>query len=123
MSTLDTIATHGNRGSLSSVSGYVKSPNDINCVDGFHLSVLAGDGCYCSPRPSDFPSLGEVPSTYAGPFRAVEVGIWGLTEHPTPEWETYADGDPDGNPDGITVYAYVPVALVAALIEAHGGEK
>lgn len=116
--------------------------NWITCADGFTLSVVAGRGAYCTPRPTlwaDLPVTGEASHGYPGPYTHVEVGFpsdvpepW--TCHHTGDcydsygpdmpnegtgWECYAEARSD--PTG-TVYARVPVAMVAALIAAHGGE-
>lgn len=129
-----------------------ESDNWITCADGFRLSVIAGSGAYCSPRPAFssmyLPNIHEVPSTYPGPYTHVEVGFpserpepwschhertvygddeWAPSyckERPvTPDegtgWACYAEAESD--PTG-TVYGYVPVAMVAALIASHGGE-
>lgn len=92
--------------------------NSIVCVDGFKLSVIAGAGAYCSPRPSLHD--GDVPVDFAGPFSQVEVGYPSERPEPWSEWERYCESP--GSPTD-TVYGYVPVKLVRALIESHGGEK
>ena len=76
---------------------------EIVCADGFTMSVQASRTHYCSPR-SD-----------VGPWQSVEIGfpsrieplLWQYAESPG-EWTN-------------TVYGYVPVELVAAVIEVHGG--
>jgi hypothetical protein len=69
-------------------------PNWFECADGTRLSVVAGGGTYCTPRPE----FGADPE-YSGPFTAVEV--W---------W-------PDaGEPEG-----FVDVDLVKAFVAEHGG--
>ena len=77
----------------------------IECEDGFSLSVQASHGAYCSPR------------TNLGPWDQVEVGF--PSDVPT-EIMNYAE-QPE-NPTE-TVYGYVPIELVDALIAAHGGMK
>jgi len=115
MTQLDQIARHGTRDANFSREGKPKS--HIVCADGFKVSVIAGWGAYCYPRPD----LGETgpPCDYEGPYFEVEVGF--PTERPEPweEWEDYQDGS--GDPVK-SVYGYVPIAVVEALIEAHGGE-
>lgn len=77
----------------------------IACVDGFSLSVQANYGAYCEPRQN------------IGPWTTVEVGfpserpdaIMGYCENPDDPTET--------------VYGYVPVEMVDALIDSHGGIK
>lgn len=75
----------------------------VVCMDGFTMSVQAGRGVYCSPRDD------------AGPWLSVEVGfpskieplLWDYAEEPG-RWTE-------------TVYGYVPIELVGAVIECHGG--
>jgi hypothetical protein len=99
--------------------------NWLICADGFKLSVIAGTGAYCTPRP-DWPFGEGAPADYPGPYAAVEVGF--PSERPEPwepidgalYWSQYAENEND--PTG-TVYGYVPVALVRALVRSHGGES
>jgi hypothetical protein len=113
-------------------------PNNIKCADGFELSVIAGEGTYCTPRPSAWANLAEVGPDYSGPYSQVEVGYpstrpepwhcgeWahGYDRHEDHRvcdgWETYAE---DAERPTSTVYAYVPVEMVRALIDSHGGER
>lgn len=81
--------------------------NHLVCADGTKLSVIAGVGCYSTPRPDWFNG---VPEDYSGPYTAVEVMV-GID--PPAEWEEYEAGG---------VYGQVPIALVQALIDEHGGE-
>jgi hypothetical protein len=97
-----------------------KPTNRITCADGFTMSVIAGWGTYCTPRPDGWfdeePRVGE---DYEGPYTHVEVGFPSARPEPWIEWREWAE-DPE-NPTG-TVYAYVPVEAVSTLIESHGGE-
>lgn len=120
-SLLDNIVERGNQG-----PDYMRTlQNDITCVDGFALSVIAGRGTYCTPRP-DWPFEGGTSADYSGPYTHVEVGF--PSERPEPWepvdgpecWQRYAE-DPEEPTE--TVYGYVPVALVRHLIELHGGER
>ena len=77
----------------------------IVCTDGTTLSVQASAGHYCTPRDSE------------GPYTAVEVGFPSAS---WPEAAEYKEGG-DSIDDSQTVFAYVPVELVEAYIEAHGG--
>lgn len=89
-------------------SGPVPKPsNKITCMDGFKLSVIAGGGSYSIPRFTD-----------DGPYVSVEVGFPSARPEPWGVWEEFAEraDDPTG-----TVYGFVPVELVRALIESHGG--
>ena len=121
--TLDRIEQVGTRRVKPGGFGVTKDglpSNHIVCADGFALSVVAGYGAYCSPRPSAFSNLADVPPTYGGPYHEVEVGF--PSQRPEPwrgVWETFAE-TPE-HPTG-TVYGYVPVGLVRSLIESHGGE-
>lgn len=120
MSQLNQIAAHGNAPSLT--TGERPTPNGIHCADGFTLSVVAGPGDYCHPWPSLLPSRpthDTVPADYPGPYTRVEVGFPSERPEPWSTWEQYAE-DP-GSPTH-TVYGYVPVELVRALIDSHGGE-
>jgi hypothetical protein len=70
---------------------------------GFGVSIQASERNYCSPR-DDF-----------GPYTEVELGF---PNSPEPLIIGYAE-DPD-NPTE-TIYGYVPVGVVQALITKHGG--
>lgn len=82
--------------------------NTLKCADGFTMSVIAGGGAYAIPREG------------GGPYAAVEVGYPSGRPEPWSEWEEYAERADDPT---ATVYGFVPVAMVEALIEAHGGER
>jgi hypothetical protein len=79
----------------------------ITCADSFSLSVQAGQYLYSTPRED------------AGPWTHVEVGFPSARPEPWAEWESYCESPND--PTG-TVYGYVPLPLVEALIALHGGE-
>jgi hypothetical protein len=120
VSVFEDIVAKGNR-SYSPNDG--RRPNKVRCVDGFSLSVIAGEGTYCAPRPDRYGGLGDAPGDYPGPYTAVEVGYPSERPEPWDEpggWRSYAE---DGNDPTETVYGYVPVELVRALIAAHGGES
>ena len=93
-----------------------KPTNTIRCADGFTVSVIAGWGTYCAPRPGSFNS---VPETCEGPFWDVEVGFPSERPEPWAEWSEYAESAEDPTQ---SVYGYVPVQLVRDLIALHGGE-
>lgn len=79
---LDEIIAHGNRFYYRSRDPYRRGPNWFRTADGSHLSVVAGWGTYCSPRP-DWPAdWGGVAADYEGPFTAVEAWLPG---HDDPE--------------------------------------
>lgn len=75
----------------------------FECSDGFRISIQASEGHYCEPRID------------SGPWTHVEVGypnrieplLWQYAEEPG-KWTD-------------TVYPRVPVEVVAAVVELHGG--
>lgn len=75
----------------------------IKCADGLELSVQASVTHYCSPRNG------------IGPWTAVEIGY---PSERVEEFMEYAE-NPDEPTD--TVYGRVPVEVVEAVIEKHGG--
>ena len=107
---LDDIAREGTSRPDFSAGG--KPSNLIECADGFGLSVIAGAGAYCQPRV-------QFRRDYEGPYTAAEVGFPSARPEPWSEWREFAE-DPD-QPTG-TVYSSVPVALIRALVDSHGGE-
>jgi hypothetical protein len=74
------------------------------CSDGFAVSIQASQAHYCQPRDDE------------GPYWEVELGY--PTQRPTDEIMTFAE---DSENPTKTVYGYVPIELVDALIAAHGG--
>jgi hypothetical protein len=78
----------------------------ITCADGFRLSVQASEYHYCTPRDND------------GPWLSMEVGF--PSERPEP-WETWGQYAEEPNEPTQTVYGRVPVDVIDALIESHGG--
>ena len=78
----------------------------IRCVDGFEISVQSHSGAYCQ-RNTD-----GVPVT-------VECGYPSTTPK-TAELRSYAECF-DGTGYTETVYGYVPVEVVQAELDAHGG--
>ena len=119
MSLLEHIIANGNRTSDPDKIRSLRGANKIRCADGFEMSVIAGEGTYCSPRPDRYGLIGDVPGDYAGPYSAVEVGFPSQRPEPWDEWQEYGEKDDDPT---ATVYGYVPVQLVRALVAAHGGE-
>lgn len=123
--TLDAVIATGNRGHF-----WTGTPSYITCADGFTVSVIAGGGTYCTPRPpmcmcavdDDFAPLpwDGVGHDYAGPYSHVEVGFPSAQPEPWDEWSQYAD-DHEAPPEK-TVYGYVPVEMVRRLVADHGGE-
>lgn len=102
----------------------------IYCADGFHLSVIAGQGAYSTPR-SELPRLPRLdpswePADYPGPYTHVEVGFPSARPEPWDDnpredgWRSYCE---DTDQPTETVYGYVPGGMVRDLILLHGGEK
>lgn len=75
----------------------------IRCLDGFRISVQASEYHYCDPRTNE------------GPWTHVELGFPSQVE---PLLWPYAEGPGEWTD---TVYIRVPIELVAAVIELHGG--
>jgi hypothetical protein len=84
-----------------------RDPNIVRCVDGFKLSVVSGEATYCSPRNDE------------GPYEEVEVGFPSELPEPWSKWITYCESPESPTK---TVYGYVPVDMVRALVALHGGE-
>jgi hypothetical protein len=76
----------------------------IVCKDGFSISVQANEFSYCNPRGDE------------GPYTHVECGF--PSSEPKGELLEFAE-DPDKPTQ--TVYPYVPVSIVMAELELHGG--
>lgn len=125
---LDLIIAVGSRGHFHPE----RSDSTVRCADGFTVSVIAGGGTYCHPRPAmcyhsaDHEMVQEpdghyetAPHDYPGPFDEVEVGFPSARPEPWDEWRQYAE---ESERPTDTVYSYVPVETVRALIELHGGE-
>lgn len=75
----------------------------IKCSDGFSMSVQASWAHYCQPRDNK------------GPYHSFEIGFPSEEEDLIMEYAENRE-DPTG-----TVYGYVPVGVVDAVIEKHGG--
>lgn len=107
---LDRIAAHG--------TGYLSRL--IRLADDTTISIKAGPTAWSRPRPYLY-GIGEAPADYAGPYTHLEVYL--ITPVPVPgSWAPYDDdaNDDDGR-RGIH-FGAVPVELVRALVEEHGGE-
>ena len=78
----------------------------IVCVDGLRMSVQASEYTYCTPRV-----------TGADYYSHVEVGF---PSEAVPELMEYAETPETPTK---TVYGWVPVEVVDAVIAAHGGIK
>lgn len=93
--------------SFKKVAGYTfkNIASRMECNDGFSMSVQAGRHLYSTPR-EDY-----------GPYLDVEVGFPSQQEPLLMEYAEEAD-----KPTA-TVYGYVPVEVVDAVIAKHGGLK
>jgi len=75
----------------------------VMCADGFSVSIQGGEFAYCSPRNWD------------GPYVKVELGFPSVSDELISEYAESAERPTD------TVYGYVPVTVVEALLDKHGG--
>jgi hypothetical protein len=75
----------------------------VVCADGFNMSVQAREHAYCSPRDNN------------GPWYQVEVG------YPSERSELLMPYVEDSERPTQTVYGYVPIEIVAQVIDEHGG--
>ncbi len=82
-----------------------KQFDHIECVDGFTMSVQASRTHYCRPRED------------GAWWDQVEVGYPSAEE---PLLMPYAESPETPT---MTVYGYVPVEVIDAVIEKHGGMK
>jgi hypothetical protein len=94
---------------LTSYGGYggLEIRPQIECNDGFKMSVQASRSHYCEPRQN----------LIDGEYTEVEIGFPSEEE---PLINEYAEcpGEWTG-----TVYGYVPVTIVDEIINKHGGIK
>jgi hypothetical protein len=112
---LERIRLEGTKNADGSYEG--KPSNVIECVDGFTVSVIAGVATYCTPRPDGFGDT-AAGLDYQGPYTAVEVGFPSQRPEPWAEWRGWSESP--GYPTS-SVYKYVPVSAVRALIALHEG--
>lgn len=87
---------------------FVANLKPIYCADGTSLSVQASRMHYCFPKNNE------------GPYSRVEVGF--PSAPPPAAWEEYCTGNFAEKPCD-TVYAQVPLDVVAQFINMHGGIK
>lgn len=87
--------------------GFKELAPKIRCADGASLSVQASWTHYCTPRQN------------IGAWTTVEVGFPSV--EPPETWAPYFDGDWDTDDRCASVYGYVPVEVVLAYINEHGG--
>lgn len=81
----------------------MKNYRAVYCKSGFSMSVQASATTYCTPRDDN------------GPYTHVEIGFPNAMDE-----MIIGFADDHGDPTG-TVYGYVPVGIVSALIIKHGG--
>lgn len=82
----------------------------IVCRDGFKVSVQASRTHYCTPRYN------------SGPWYQVELGFPSEGDVRLNEYMDFYSSDPDELPDPTDqVYGYVPLDIVLAIFEDHGG--
>lgn len=107
---------------------FVTAP--IVCADGFSVSVQASWGHYSHDSDAHRVNHDEVP---AYPWRSFELGY--PSERPEPwhcsawheGWDRHedhavCDGWEGYSQDDGSIFAYVPHAMVRALLDSHGGE-
>ena len=83
----------------------------IVCMDGFTLSVQAGEGLYCEPKESPYDKEGRWKKDFG--YKSVEIMLqWGHKNEPLFDEYIFSHDDP---------LEYVPVELLAKVIKKHGG--
>lgn len=82
---------------------YKKQAQRIKCADGFTVSIQASEMHYCDPRDNK------------GPYVSVELG------YPTQEEPLIIDFAEEMEKPTQTVYGYVDVGIVVAMVNKHGG--
>lgn len=103
MNTEQKILTHLDPAKRRGIRGHLMPAPRITCTDGFSVSVQAGYANYCSPRDN----VGDWHQFELGFPSDADVLIQECAEEPE-------------NPTA-TVYGWVPMKVVVALIEKHGG--
>ena len=84
----------------------------VVCNDGFSMSVQANDTAYSSPKTV----------IYEGEYESMEIGFPSAPESLIAEYaEDWEIEDCDDPRLCNTVYGYVPVEVIDAVIEKHGG--
>ena len=89
---------------IEPLSGIEKIRPRVQCMDGYSVSVQLGPRLYCSPRVAG-----------AAYYDKVELG------YPSEEDPLINDYAEDSENYTDTVYGYVPVEIVDALFQKHGG--
>ena len=104
MKTIISLQKHIKSGTMNNKYKFRDIAKRIKCKDGTSLSVQASRTHYCIPRDN------------IGPYTHVEVGY--PSRKPPKTWKSYCEewGCPKD-----TIYAYVPIELVAKWIDLHQG--
>ncbi len=99
------LQAHFASASVTTISGriYRGTLPRIICGDGTTMSIQVGSGLYCTPRND------------AGPWWAAEVG------YPSRALEGLLQSVEDPAHPTDTVYAYVPLSVIAKVIDDCGG--
>ena len=82
---------------------YFRQVRPITCASGLTFSAQASVTHYCTPRDS------------VGPWEEVEIG------YPSKRVEEFMEYADNSDEPTDTVYAYVPVSVVEAVVNSHGG--
>jgi len=77
----------------------------IECSDGFKVSIQASECHYCKPRDN------------TGPYHMFELG------YPSQQDDLILRYAEEPSSPTETVYAYVPVEIIDAMLAKHGGIK
>jgi len=100
MNLAEYIAAH----QIEVIPGVLDSFPRIKCKDGFSISIQAGRGLYCTPRDNQ------------GPWREMEAGF--PSDRPSDALMEFAA---ESEKPTETVYGYVPVEVLQAELDLHGG--
>lgn len=103
MNTKQKILAHLDPDKREGFGGVLKPAERIVCADGFSISVQAGAGNYCSPRDN------------VGDWHQFELGFPSEADELI---QKYAE-EPEYPTE--TVYGWVPMKVVVALVKKHGG--
>ena len=94
-------------GDDSARHAHVRTPAPrVECKDGFSVSIQANQWAYCEPQDNE------------GPYTSFELGFPSAGDDLIMEYMDGSELSPTQN-----VYGRVPLAVVEALLEKHGGVK
>ena len=95
----------------------------IVCMDGFTLSVQAGEGSYCEPKESPYDEKSRWKKDFG--YKTVEIQMQGGTESLFDDYISKGCHNCGSDAQGYDEYkdplGFVPVELLAKVIEKHGG--